>query len=168
MKTNLTLLVLITIFSLGGCVGKESTTVVNADGSKSTVTSNPSDGSVKIEGNGTSASIGGGTTVTEADLGIPFYPGSTEKPNASMKVDTPTEKSYMCTRTTADEVSKVAEFYEGKVKGLKFNTFSANDTTTTMASMTQENGAKIAVSATRKKSESETTITLAYGLETKK
>ncbi|MEQ1933895.1 MAG: hypothetical protein ABL962_08460, partial [Fimbriimonadaceae bacterium] len=162
---NLTILIVLTAaFALSGCSGKESTTYINADGTKGTVTADSKDGSMKIESNGTTASVGGGTTVSEADMGMPFYPGSSEKPNSSMKVDAATEKSYLCVRLTSDDVQKVKDFYESKVKGLKFNTFDTAEQTNAMATTTLENGAKIAVTVSRKKSGSETEISMGYGL----
>lgn len=165
----LTASIVVLAASIIGCGSKDSTTVVGADGSKTTVTTDSSGGgTVKMEGNGTSASIGGGTTVTEADLGVPFYPGSAEKQGAAMKVDTPTEKSYMCVRTTSDEPAKVKEFYESKVAGLKFTVIEANGDSTAMGETKLENGAKVAISATRKKDATETEVTVAMGLEIKK
>ena len=51
---------------------KGNTTTVSADGKGATYTDNK----------GTTASVG--TSVSEADLGLPFYPGSTDKPSESM------------------------------------------------------------------------------------
>lgn len=148
-----------------GCSGKkEETTIVGADGSKTTV---GKDGITYSNGD-TSASIGAGASVSEGDLHMPFYPGSTEKPDATMKVEAATEKSYLTVRLTGDDVVKVKEFYEANVKGLRFNLFEGPDGTNAFASMKDAEGANLAVTVSRKKGASETEISLGYGTQGKK
>lgn len=120
-----------------------------------------------VEGKDVSASLGGGTVVSEEEVRMPFYPGSSPKPNSDVKIEAASEKNYMSVRTTADTPEKVAEFYESKVKGLKFNRFASGDTTNVMAS-TEADGWKIAVTASKKGATAQTEITLAAGMETKK
>lgn len=120
-----------------------------------------------VDGKDVSASLGGGTVVSEEEIRMPFYPGSSPKPNGDVKIEAASEKNYMSVRTTADTPEKVAEFYESKVKGLKFNRFASGDTTNVMAS-TEADGWKIAVTASKKGATAQTEITLAAGMETKK
>jgi len=55
-----------------------------------------------------------GTGVSEAELGVPFYPGSAETKD-SIKSVTDKGSSYMSIRTTSDEAAKVIAFYTGKI-----------------------------------------------------
>jgi hypothetical protein len=83
--------------------------VEGKDGSKATLTEDgkmvgtSKDGSYEINGK-----------VSEADLGVPFYPGSTEAPG-SMKVDEKGKKMVSSSRQTSDPGSKVVEFYISKL-----------------------------------------------------
>ncbi|MEI7986817.1 MAG: hypothetical protein WCI55_14420 [Armatimonadota bacterium] len=116
----------------------------------------------------TSATMGGATTITEADLGVPFYPGSTEKPSEQMKVVTDTEKDFMSTRTSSDEPSKVIDFYKEKVKGITSSITNSPDTTLGICSGTLESGAKFTLTAERKKDSKETEIKIGIGITLKK
>lgn len=142
--------------------GSTNVTVTNPDGSKTNVSTDKS-GSMKIDGPNGSASMGAGTSVTEAEIGVPFYPGSTEKAGASFKMETEKEKAYSSVRTTTDDPTKVADFYKDKVKGATSTTTSSGDTTMAMTSGKLENGAKFAMTAVRKNGETETLITIGIG-----
>jgi hypothetical protein len=145
-----------------GCGSKDTQVITAPDGA--TVTSNSKDGSVTYDKGDVKASMGGGTSITEEQLTMPFYPGSTEKANSSMKVEAATEKNYMCVRLTADEPQKVADFHTSKDKDLKFTRFEANGDVNMMASATKPDGANVAITISRKSGASETEITMAYGL----
>lgn len=77
----------------------------------------------------TPATTGGGTAsmggVTEADLGVPFYPGSKEKPNASAKTSANGMDVVTCVRTTSDAPDKVLAFYKDKATAAGFTVTSA-------------------------------------------
>jgi hypothetical protein len=87
-----------------------------------------------INNNGYAANDGKGNSVksgpnvvTEDDLGLPFYPGSTEGPNgASMVAKAPDGTTAMSMRTTTDDPSKVMDFYSPKLTGVKPSTLNAN------------------------------------------
>lgn len=150
----------------GGCAKpKNEETFTAPDGSKMTV--DKESGGVKLDKGDTSASFGGSTNVTEADIQLPFYPGASVKPDSSMKVDTPTEKSYFVVLTTPDEPAKIKEFYESKDASMKFSLFSADGMSTAMATKTLPDGATVAVTAVRKKDATETEISLGYGKQSK-
>ncbi len=55
-----------------------------------------------------------GTEVSEAELGLSFYPGSTET-QGGMKADTDKGKEYVSVRLTTDPPSKVVDFYTSKL-----------------------------------------------------
>ena len=55
------------------------------------------------------------TTITEADLGVPFYPGSKEVPGTGMKSKQGAATTLVSVRSTTDPASKVIAFYTGKL-----------------------------------------------------
>lgn len=59
----------------------------------------------------------GTSNVSESELGIEFYPGSSEVAGKDMKIDADGKNTFMSNRSTSDAPDKVAEFYKGKVKG---------------------------------------------------
>lgn len=79
------------------------------------------DGTMHMDKNGykettkNGETVEGGTSISEADLGVPFYPGSTEIPNTGFKADTQKGKTAMSTRTTSDDGEKIIAFYTGKL-----------------------------------------------------
>jgi predicted small lipoprotein YifL len=162
-----TLLLLALAFSLAGCGTKDTTTVTAPDGSKVETSKDGSSMTVTTPDGGT-ASVGTGTVVTEADLGVPLYPGSQPVDGQDMKVETPTEKSMLSTRSTSDDPKKVQEFYQSQVKDLKFTTMEAAGDVTVMGNVERADGSRIVVTAVRKSGENVTTVTVGCGKETKK
>ena len=58
--------------------------------------------------------------ISEAELGVPFYPGSEyDSKGNNFKNVTDAVKEFDTERTTSDTAKQVADFYIGKVKGLK-------------------------------------------------
>jgi len=56
------------------------------------------------------------TNISEADLGLPFYPGSVEKGTSSRAMTTSAARTVICDRTTVDPPKKVAAFYLSKLE----------------------------------------------------
>ncbi|MEQ1936532.1 MAG: hypothetical protein ABL962_21995 [Fimbriimonadaceae bacterium] len=54
----------------------------------------------------------GASEVTEADLGVPTYPGSTLVPNRDVKADVNGKHTVMSVRSTSDGAAKVSAFYK--------------------------------------------------------
>ncbi len=145
-------------------------TITDKNGEQMTVDSK--NGEVKMSGtdkNGEikSATMGGNTGISEAELGVPFYPGSTEKTAEQMKVETGTEKDYLSCRTTSDEPAKVLDFYKDKVKGLTGSVTSMSGMTMAVASSNLESGAKFTLTAERKDGAKETEIKVAVVIKKK-
>lgn len=138
---------------------KKNVTVTDSNGDKTSVSSE--DGSIKMDGPSGKASIGGNTSVTEAELGVPFYPGSTEKPGTGFKFEGKGEKSYMSVRVTSDTPDKVADFYKGKVKG----STSGGGADMMIVTGLLDSGAKFSVSAT-KKEDGKTEISIGVSTKT--
>jgi hypothetical protein len=159
-----------------GCGSKEETTIVGADGSSVTaskdgksMTINTPDGTANIDtsGNGKTTfkdekgnEASWGASVNEADLGVPFYPGSTEKPNESMTTSSNGKKSILSRRTTTDEPDKVIAFYKDKVKDGKDSTATVGDMKTAALNGKAGNG-EVSVTATKQGS-GNTDISIGY------
>lgn len=80
-----------------------------------------SQGSAKVtstdaEGRTTQAQLGG-AQVTEADLGVPFYPGSKPQAAGASRVEGPDGRVVTLQLQTGDSPEKVAAFYRDKLKG---------------------------------------------------
>ncbi len=113
-------------------------------------------------------SMEAGAEVTEAELGLPFYPGSTVQENSGMKMDT-TEGSIRTTvRTTSDLPAKVAEFYKAKLKdaGAYSSSNDGNETSTVGGKLDDDRTASVV--ATRDKDATSTTISITVTQEKKK
>lgn len=98
-----------------------------------------------------------GKAVTEADLGVPFYPGSQEsKTDAHMA--TAEQTVVVSTRTTTDDPSKVLEFYKDKVKtdAPGAATISTNEMATVSGKLAD--GGTITIIASKNTSDKLTTI----------
>ncbi|HVT12848.1 MAG TPA: hypothetical protein VHE55_11325 [Fimbriimonadaceae bacterium] len=54
-------------------------------------------------------------TVTEEDLGLPFYPGSKPAPGMSSVMETSKNRTVQSGRTTTDGFKKVGDFYINKL-----------------------------------------------------
>lgn len=132
---------------------------VNIDGKNGAMTMSTTD----KDGNKTTASMGGNTTITEADLGVPFYPGSTEKSSGQAKIETDKEKNVISVRMSGDLPAKVLEFYKSKIKGSSTSSFNTDGTDMGICSGNLENGAKFSMTATRQKDAKETEIQIGVG-----
>lgn len=148
MKYTFLILAAVTL-GMAGCGSKE-TTYIGPDGTEVKGSADGKMVTVKTpEGNTTFGAV----SVTEGDLGLPFYPGSTEKPDTSAKVDTPQGTTVSCTRTTKDEPKAVAEFYKGKFPSLQSSSMDTGDTKIAGVNGKLDDGSQVSMSATKKGSE---------------
>ncbi|MBL8066120.1 MAG: hypothetical protein JNM34_09710 [Chthonomonadaceae bacterium] len=169
MKTIILTLPIATLLILFGCSGGSETTEVKLpDGTNAKVTTNKDGSGISIEGNGVNAQVGGQLKVTQDDLHAPFYPGAIVDPNRSMTVKTATEESALVYMSSVDDISKVKEFYESKIPGIKFNEFKSGEQINIMGEAKADNGGKLAVTIMKKDSSSNVEITIGYGKEEKK
>jgi hypothetical protein len=106
---------------------------LSKDGTQAKV--NLSDGGVKMattdaSGKTTSLELGA-AKITEADLGVPFYPGAKPTEGAAMRVATGDSVSLQAGLQSADAFDKVAAFYRDKLKamsdGKQLTDMSSND-----------------------------------------
>jgi hypothetical protein len=128
--------------------GKTTTAKVDKDG-KNFSMANEKGESVNISSN----------AVTEAELGIEFYPGS-EEGEGSLKSNAGDTNIVMSVRTTSDDPKKVIEFYKGKIADAKDMTYGSGDEQ--MATVMGKLGTKdINITAARSKGDPKTKISLA-------
>jgi hypothetical protein len=145
MKPSLTLLaVAASIAALTACgkaqekasekvAEKMIESALEKDGSKAKV--DLASGGVKVtttDASGKTSQMEMGTAkVTEADVGVPFYPGTQPGEGQSTKVSTPDGDAYTTLLHSADAPDKVAAFYRDKLKaqsaGKQFMDMSGND-----------------------------------------
>ncbi len=104
------------------------------------------------------ATLGKSVVITEGDLGVPFYPGSSEQGSNQMRAETDKEKSFISCRVTNDEPSKVVEFYKDKIKDYSTSESSTRDKKTGTCQGKLESGAKFNLTAERKEGSEKTEI----------
>jgi hypothetical protein len=105
-----------------GCGSKDNTVVTGGkDGSWSATTSKGEELQVSKDGmtmkneKGEVSSLGV-SDVSESELGLPFYPGSTSIEGRDMKVNADGKQIFVSARMSSDTPTKVVEFYKDKVK----------------------------------------------------
>lgn|GEM_PF-2306400 len=112
---------------ISGCGKKEDGFTVSTPGGKVTVkTDGSGQGALQIETkDGKAVVVTGqqGGTVTEAQLGVPVYPGVTVKANTRMEGAAGSGQGSveMYTLSTPDNFEKVTAFYKANLKNVKNN-----------------------------------------------
>ncbi|HWA82963.1 MAG TPA: hypothetical protein VG820_06005 [Fimbriimonadaceae bacterium] len=128
---------------LAGC-GPKAATIATPHGTRTTAskqgakveTSAPDDAGANANHDGDqTADAGGqgrqtdfGVIVSEADLGLPFYPGSQESRTGSTISNTADGKDVLSVRTTKDEPQKVGNFYKNKISNASISNMESNGT----------------------------------------
>ena len=119
-------LALLAVVALAAC-GKASETAaekmieaqIGKDGTQAKV--DMSSGGMKITTTDASGKVSqmemGSAKVSEADLGLPFYPGTQPKEGAMTKISTPEGSAVTVMLHSTDAPDKVAAFYRDKLKG---------------------------------------------------
>lgn len=144
MKCTLTVLTIVLVAVAAGCgKTKESATekvaermiesAMEKDGTKAKV--NLSETGAKItttDAAGKTSQLELGTAqVTEADLGVPFYPGSKMMDGQSTRMSTPEGTAVTVGLQSSDPPAKVAGFYRERLKaqaeGKQFTEMSSGD-----------------------------------------
>lgn len=134
-------LTLVSVIALAAC-GKATETAtekiiesqISKDGTQAKV--DLSSGGVKItttDAAGKTSQMEMGTAkVSEADIGLPFYPGTQPKEGAMSKLSTPDGSVFSVTLHSDDAPDKVASFYRDKLKagaeGKQFTDMSSGGT----------------------------------------
>ena len=144
---------------LSGCPSPNSSTKVEGGDPKSTQQSK-NNGGISVDHEGAHGQMGGDTIITEAELGAPFYPGSTDKAGTAFKVETPTEKNYISVRETPDSMEKIKAFYEAKIKDIKITMFKSSGNDMLLGTGDLASGAKISITAVKKPGEKVTELSV--------
>lgn len=100
----------------------------------------------------------GAIDVTEAELGLPFYPGSKPVEFGSTKMETAEGKTFSVNRSTSDMPDKVVEFYKAKFTDPQTFNSSTDGAVQSQVSGKLADGAEGAVIAMRDKGKSETMV----------
>ena len=160
---------LLIVASVAGCGSggsDDSVTISDGDGTK--LTMNQKGGSLQVERDGVRATMGGKSIVTEEELGVPFYPGSSERDGGSMKAETPDEKTCVSARTTSDEVAKVKAFYAETFPAFKLVGGAADGGSSEIGMGKLPSGMDVSIQIVRAKDATETSISVGTSLKTKK
>ncbi len=150
-----------------GCSKPNETQTVSIQGKNASVTADGKGGGILVESDGTMASMGGGTVITELEIGVAFYPGSTEVPNTAFKSESQGEKNYICVRKTADSIVKIRDYYESQLKGISFTEFENKGVKNLIGSITVQKVKNVVISAARKPKDDFAEITIGSSSKSK-
>jgi hypothetical protein len=137
------------------------TEVNGQDGSWSAKSSDGSEvnvgnGGTRVKNAKGEVSTMGISAVTEAEMGLPYYPGSSAVAGRDMKSNADGKQSLMSIRTSSDKPAKVTAFYKDKIK----NPVNADMGDLSSLSGTLEDGRQVAILVSTTNGNSEITITV--------
>lgn len=124
------------------------------------VTVGSADGQLQISTPGGQITVGEKVPVTEAELGVPIYPGS-EQAEGGMQVKTPQGVSGTYVFRTTDPPDKVMAFYRQKLDGQNASFIETSDRGMITSGRDREHGFLIAV--TREGKDGQTLISITRG-----
>lgn len=113
---------------------------------------------VKMKAEGEGSSFENNVELTEREVGVPFFPGSTAVPIATMKARSSSDDAFISVRTAKASPEAVIEYYRSYVKDPSTNSASDDEEVKIELKGKLSDGREIGISANRKKSESLTTI----------
>ncbi|HEY4382556.1 MAG TPA: zinc ribbon domain-containing protein [Acidobacteriaceae bacterium] len=115
---------------------------------------------------GNSLSLGGSADVSDADLGVTVYPGSTHSSNGSMRLKAANNLVVSSMYTTPDPPASVLNYYQGQLGSKSGATINVreNGEATTLTSASVDGGAKesIVVTITPQASLNQTQIMIVH------
>lgn len=120
-------------------------------GQKMTSTTEGDKTTVKVDGPEGSGTVQTGAGISEADLGVPVYPGSKERPASSMKASTSTGDIASGVFESDASVAQVTEFYKGRIPGATVTTSSASGDETAAVTGKMSDGRNVNVLINRPK-----------------
>jgi len=140
------------------------TTYVDPRGNTSSVDNKTgSISSTAVDGNKTEL----GAKVTEAELGLPFYPGSIPAAKADFKASNSKERSVSSNRTTPDSVDKVVDFYKAKLIKPGVEMMGSDSNAMVFMNGHLQNGGRVSMTIIRGAKAKETTISIGVGYKLK-
>lgn len=127
-----------------------STMTFKDESGKTAQMSTDKEGNMEVTGaDGQKMSFGTGL-VSEADLGLPFYPGSEDAGKGmSSKIEAEGKKVVTCVRTSKDDPDKVLEFYQPKIKNPSQATGNSGELKSATISGKLDSGADVSIAATK-------------------
>lgn len=140
--------------------GKNSTLTLDSKDGKTTVSSNNDTKKTVVRVEGASGKFEAGGELTEATLGLPFYPGSKATETGNVNVDSPEGKMASCTRRTLDVPEKVKQFYSSRLKALATSNNSNEGSTMILMGGKTDAGREVTINIMRAKDEKSTTISV--------
>lgn len=166
MKLSLLFIPCLAVLAIG--CAKESTVIKSGDGGQVTIESDKDSGTVTMSGKDGETSFSAGNDVTEAELGLPFYPGSKAKPGSDFRAEADGEKSVLSVRTTSDDPERVAEFYQNKVKGLSLSSYGEGKDKIYMLDGRTMEGMRLSIQLVKNKPGDDWLINVATSVKAKK
>jgi len=135
------------------------------DGENNEVSVSASDKNVSMDLKADGNSIKNNVEISEAEVGMKFYPGSTSVPVASMHAVARDEEVWISTRSTMDSVEQVNAFYATALKWNKTRSQEKNGETKIELELEGRSGEDKGVSIQRSKNGKNTSITLTHKIE---
>ena len=119
------------------------------------------DGQFKMKAQDHGGSFENNVPVSESDLGVPFYPGSTELSVGSMEAKSASEHVKISMRTTSASPDDVRKFYRSKLNVTDDSYSQDNDHIKAELKGRTIDGAELGITAERSGAGSTTTVTIA-------
>lgn len=138
----------VAVLLMFGCAKKATTvttpgggtvTSTTGGGETTTTVTTPEGGTITAKGN---------ATVTEEEVGVPFYPGAAQNPEKTTKIsgsgDGKTGEMIMISLSTTDSFDKVVEFYKSKMpKNAQLIQMNANGEQQASWNLTEDKTSKL-------------------------
>jgi hypothetical protein len=107
--------------------------------------------------------------ISEDELGVRFYPGSSESKEGTLKILADKGNNLASVRTTKDDPAKVSDFYKGKIMASIATDVSDATTKKWLITGDSSNGDDVSVYAVKKPGQdTEITVTVSTPIRTKK
>lgn len=135
-------------------------TFVDPQGKKTVVTMEGEGGPIRVKTDEGERTFDPDVTVSEDDLGLPFYPGSEQKPHALSKVETADGKMVVTVRLTDDEPERVVEFYRPLLRDAVLTNVDDSDNRRQILTGKTERGHDAVIGITRPPGAKKTEINL--------
>ncbi|MBN9500889.1 MAG: hypothetical protein BGO01_00760 [Armatimonadetes bacterium 55-13] len=126
------------------------TTVTDDKGNKLTFEGDGKQGTYSVEDeNGNKSTFGASTNITEAELGLAFYPGSEKIETGGAVFEDDKQRTVTCSFTSKDEPQAIVDFYKGKIKDAKSSMADVGETKAGGVSGKREDGSEVSLSISK-------------------
>lgn len=138
-----------------------------SDGSSNEVNFSASDKNVSVDVKGDGNSLKNNVEISESEVGLKFYPGSTSVPVASMHAAAPDEEVWIATRSTPDSAQQVNAFYANALHWDKSKSEDNSGETKIELIHNGKDGEEMGVSIQRSKDSKNTSVSLTRKIKRK-